>query len=140
MSDFLIEQLKKELAGATGVATDSVGRIERIADGIALVSGLDQARANEMVALYPASASANPENVTGDPIFGLALNLEEHQVGIVVLGDASGLQVGDIAKTTGRVLEIPVGEELLGHIVNPLGVALDGKSINAKTTAPVEQT
>jgi F-type H+-transporting ATPase subunit alpha len=139
MSDFLIEQLKKELAGATGVATDSVGRIERIADGIALVSGLDQARANEMIALYSGSASANPESVQGDPIFGLALNLEEHQVGVVVLGEASGLQVGDIAKTTGRVLEIPVGEELLGHIVNPLGVALDGKTISAKTTAPVEQ-
>ena len=139
MSDFLIEQLKRELSGATGVATESVGRIERIADGIATISGLDEARANEMIALYPSSAGVDAEKVSGDPIFGLALNLEEHQVGVVILGEASNLQVGDVAKTTKRVLEVPVGEELLGHVVNPLGVSLDGKSIGAAQTAPIEQ-
>lgn len=139
MSDFLIEQLKRELSGATGVATESVGRIERVADGIATISGLDEARANEMIALYPGSAGTDAEKVSGEPVFGLALNLEEHQVGVVILAQASNLQVGDVAKTTKRVLEVPVGEELLGHVVNPLGVSLDGKSIGSSQTAPIEQ-
>ena len=140
MSDFIIEQLKKELTGITGTATESIGRIERITDGIATISGLNKAKSNEMIALYPNSENKKPENLSEDDVtFGMALNLKEEQVDVVILGNSENLKVGDFAKTTERVLEIPVGEELIGHIVNPIGVSLEGKSISTKNTLPIEQ-
>ncbi len=140
MSDFIIEQLKKELEGITGIATESIGRIERITDGIATISGLSEAQSNEMIALYPNSRNKSPENLKDDDvIFGMALNLKEEQVDIVILDKGESLIVGDIAKTTKKVLEIPTGEELIGHIINPLGESLEGKSISIKNTSPIEQ-
>ena len=140
MSNFIIEQLKKELTGITGTATESIGTIERITDGIATISGLDEARSNEMIALYPNSEGASPETITDDNIiFGMALNLKEQQVDVVILGDYQQLQVGDVAKTTKRVLEVPVGEELIGHIIDPLGVSLEDKLITTKQASPIEQ-
>ncbi|MYE38093.1 MAG: F0F1 ATP synthase subunit alpha [Candidatus Spechtbacteria bacterium SB0662_bin_43] len=140
MSDFIIEQLKKELSGITGIATESIGTIERITDGIATISGLDNVRANEMVALYPETAGTAPENIPNDNVlFGMALNLKEQQVDVVILGDAHQLRVGDTAKTTERVLEVPVGDELVGHIIDPLGISLEGKSIGASQTSPIEK-
>ncbi len=140
MADFIIERLKKEIAGITGSATESIGRIETIADGIATLSGLDKAGSNEMIALYPKSAGVNPENLSGDDIvFGVALNLKDNQIDVIILGDYQQLSVGDSAKATKKVLEIPVGDELIGHIVNPLGVSLEGKSIGASKTSPIEK-
>ncbi|MEX2008308.1 MAG: F0F1 ATP synthase subunit alpha [Candidatus Spechtbacterales bacterium] len=140
MNDPLIQQLKDELTRVEAPKqTESVGRIQRISDGIVTTSGISQARASEMIALYPGSAEQEPEEVTGEPVFGLALNLEEQQTGIIVLGEFEHLKAGDIVKTTGRVLEVPVGEELLGHVVNPLGVSLENKSIRTSTTYPVER-
>ena len=142
MSDFFIQQLKQEITNTqpSDAKQESVGRIEQIADGIASISGLDAVQANEMVALY-SDSSEKKEHETGDlsPIFGLALNLKQHQVDVVILDDSAKLQVGDIAKTTHRVLEIPVGEEMLGHIVDSLGVSLENKKINTQQTAPIEQ-
>ena len=140
MSQFIIEQLKKELTGITGTSTESIGRIERITDGIATISGINNARSNEMITLYPNSTDKPPETLTEDDItFGVALNLKEEQVDVVILGNAETLQVGDVAKTTDKVLEIPVGEELIGHIIDPLGMSLEGKSISVKQTSPIEQ-
>lgn len=140
MSDFIIEQLKKEISGITGTESESIGKIEKITDGIATISGISEARSNEMIALYPASQNTSPENLKDDSVvFGMALNLKEGEVDVVILGNSESLLVGDTAKTTKKVLEIPVGEELIGHIVDPLGESLEGKSIAAKKTSPIEQ-
>ena len=142
MSDFFIEQLKKELSQTSikDAETESVGRVEQIADGIVILSGLNNVRSNEMVALYPHSASKEIYNIDeSSPIFGLALNLKERQVDVVLLSDSTELQIGDFAKTTQKVLEVPVGEQMLGHIVNPLGVSLENKTIGAERTAPIER-
>src|SRR5258706_6616248 len=103
-----------------------VGTVLSVADGIARVHGLENAMSFEMLEF--------PHDVTG-----LALNLESDNVGTVLFGDWDQIVEGDVVKRTGRLLEIPVGDELLGRIVNPLGVALDGKgAISTSQTRPAE--
>ena len=85
-----------------------------VGDGIAQIYGLDAALASEMLE-FPGG------------VMGLALNLEEETVGAVILGDPSAIKEGDQVRTTGRVVEVPVGEALLGRVVDPLGNPLDGK-------------
>jgi F-type H+-transporting ATPase subunit alpha len=110
-----------------GVETRSVGTVVEVGDGIAQIYGLDAALASELLE-FP-----------GD-VFGLALNLEEETVGAVILGDASAIKEGDTVKTTGRVVEVPVGQALLGRVVDPLGRPIDDKGpIAAKTRRPVER-
>src|SRR4029434_6503709 len=105
----------------------NVGTITLLTDGIVRIHGLADARYREMLA-FP-----------GDT-FGLALNLEQDSVGAVVLGDYEHLSEGDTVKTTGRILEVPVGPELLGRVVDALGQPIDGKGpIDAKRTAPIER-
>ncbi len=102
------------------------GTVTSVSDGIVRIYGLADAMQGEMIEL------------PGDT-FALALNLERDSVGAVVLGDYEHLREGDTAKTTGRILEVPTGPELLGRVVNALGEAIDGKGpINAQTHAPVE--
>ena len=101
--------------------------IVSVTDGICRIHGLADARYGEMLEF--------PGN-----IFGLALNLEQDSVGAVVLGEYKGLREGDTVKTTGRILEVPVGPELLGRVVDALGVPLDGKGpIKATRTSPIER-
>ncbi|AVP99905.1 F0F1 ATP synthase subunit alpha [Ahniella affigens] len=103
------------------------GTIVSVADGIVRVHGLADAMQGEMIEM--------PGNT-----FALALNLERDSVGAVVLGDYEHLREGDSVKTTGRILEVPVGPELLGRVVNALGEAIDGKGpINAKLTDKIEK-
>ncbi|HTA66206.1 MAG TPA: F0F1 ATP synthase subunit alpha [Xanthomonadaceae bacterium] len=103
------------------------GTITSVSDGIVRVYGLADAMQGEMIEL--------PNNT-----FALALNLERDSVGAVVLGDYQHLREGDNAKTTGRILEVPIGPELLGRVVNALGEPIDGKgAIDAKLSAPVEK-
>jgi len=103
------------------------GTVTSVSDGIVRIHGLADAMQGEMIEL--------PNNT-----FALALNLERDSVGAVVLGDYEQLREGAIAKTTGRILEVPVGPELLGRVVNALGEPIDGKGpINAKLTEPVEK-
>jgi F-type H+-transporting ATPase subunit alpha len=110
-----------------GVESRSVGTVVEVGDGIAQIYGLDAALASELLE-FP-----------GD-VFGLALNLEEETVGAVILGDASAIKEGDTVKTTGRVVEVPVGKALLGRVVDPLGRPLDDKGpIAAKANRPVER-
>ena len=111
----------------SGVETRSVGTVVEVGDGIAQIYGLDGALASEMLE-FP------------DGVMGMALNLEEETVGAVILGDASAIKEGDTVKTTGRVVEVPVGAALLGRVVDPLGRPLDDKGPIASTaTRPVER-
>jgi F-type H+-transporting ATPase subunit alpha len=110
-----------------GVETRSVGTVVEVGDGIAQIYGLDAALASELLE-FP-----------GD-VFGMALNLEEETVGAVILGDATEIKEGDTVKTTGRVVEVPVGQALLGRVVDPLGRPLDDKGpIAATARRPVER-
>lgn len=139
MNTPLNEKLKRELEGLPEAVQENFGRVVKIGDGIATVSGLSQVVASEMVAIYPGTSAQNPEEINEkDPVYGLALNLEEYQVGVVILGEYRNISEGDIVKTTGRVLEVPVGEELLGNVLDPLGQSLEGKTIATKHTYPVE--
>jgi F-type H+-transporting ATPase subunit alpha len=110
-----------------GIETRSVGTVVEVGDGIAQIYGLDAALSSELLE-FP-----------GD-VFGMALNLEEETVGAVILGDARAIKEGDTVKTTGRVVEVPVGKALLGRVVDPLGRPLDDKGpIASKATRPVER-
>jgi F-type H+-transporting ATPase subunit alpha len=110
-----------------GVETRSVGTVVEVGDGIAQIYGLDAALASEMLE-FPGG------------VMGMALNLEEETVGAVLLGDASAIKEGDTVKTTGRVVEVPVGQALLGRVVDALGRPLDDKGpITTTETRPVER-
>src|SRR5215210_6978779 len=110
-----------------GAESRSVGTVVEVGDGIAQIYGLEAALASEMLE-FP------------DGVMGMALNLEEETVGAVILGDARAIKEGDTVKTTGRVVEVPVGQGLLGRVVDPLGRPLDDKGpIQATKTRPVER-
>src|SRR5215469_15600562 len=105
----------------------NVGTVVSVTDGIVRIHGLNAAQYGEMLE-FPKST------------FGLALNLERDSVGAVILGDYKHIREGDSVKTTGRILEVPVGKELLGRVVNSLGQPIDGKGpITAKMTSPIEK-
>jgi F-type H+-transporting ATPase subunit alpha len=105
----------------------NVGTVVEVGDGIAQVYGLDAALASELLE-FP------------NGVMGLALNLAEETVGVVILGEAQAIKEGDLVKTTGRVVEVPVGQALLGRVVDPLGKPLDDKGpIDSSKTRPVER-
>src|SRR6476619_936518 len=110
-----------------GIETRNVGTVVEVGDGIAQIYGLEGALASELLE-FPGG------------VMGMALNLEEETVGAVILGDASAIKEGDTVKTTGRVVEVPVGQALLGRVVDPRGKPLDDKGPIATTkTRPVER-
>jgi F-type H+-transporting ATPase subunit alpha len=111
----IAEALKRNIAGFTpGVSTEQVGRVQEVYDGIARVTGLPQAAVNELL-----------EFEAG--ITGLALNLDEDSIGAVVLGEVDPLEEGQTVRATGRILSVPVGDALLGRVINPLGEPIDGQ-------------
>jgi len=120
--------LKKQLQEyEVDLDISEVGEVIMVGDGVARVSGLENVMSSELVEL--------PNGV-----FGMALNLEEENVGLVLFGDSRLIKEGDLAKRTGKVVEVPVGEAMLGRVVNPLGQPVDGKGpTNAKDTLPVER-
>ncbi len=124
----LLQEIESQISGAkTSVARENVGVVREISDGVAKIEGLTDAMLNEMIDF-------------GDGIVGLALNLEETEVGAIVLGDYTGIKEGQEVKTTGKLLQVPVGKAMLGRVVNALGQPLDGKGpINAETNYPVEK-
>lgn len=124
----VLEQIQQEITSLeTKAVKKNVGRITHLADGVARVDGLSEVMYNEMVE-FPGG------------VFGIALNLEEDEVGCVILGDVSKLKEGDEVKTTGRLLSVPVGKALLGRVVDALGQPVDGKGpIDAKEFYPVEK-
>jgi len=124
----LLQEIEAQIAGAKPIAKQNVGVIREVGDGVAKVDGLTDAMLNEMIDL-------------GHGVTGLALNLDATEVGVVVLGDYTQLKQGDEVRTTGKVLQVPVGKGLLGRVVNVLGEPVDGKGpIKYDKTYPVEKT
>jgi F-type H+-transporting ATPase subunit alpha len=135
-ADEITEILRRQIAGFTDeVESTNVGTVVDVGDGVAHVYGLEKALYNELVEFRGAT-----DEVTGEPVMGIAQNLEEDSVGVVVLGDYSKITEGQEVRSTGRVVEVPVGDQLFGRIVDPLGRPLDGKgSIQTDTFRPVER-
>jgi F-type H+-transporting ATPase subunit alpha len=127
-ADEITKILKEQIANyEQSVAVDEVGTVLSVGDGIAHVYGLEKVMSGEMLAF--------PHDV-----FGIALNLEEDHVGVVLLGEYTAIEEGDIVKRTRTIMSAPVGESLVGRVVNPLGVPLDGKGpIAAESRIPVER-
>jgi len=127
-ADEISKILREQIANyEQTLAVDEVGTIISVGDGIARVHGLAKVMAGEMLA-FP------------HDMFGIALNLEEEQVGVVLLGESSELKEGDTVKRTNTIMSVPVGEGLIGRVVNPLGEPLDGKGpINSKQRNPLEK-
>ena len=124
----LLKELEAQIAGVKVTSgRQNIGVIREVGDGVAKVEGLSDAMLNEMLDL-------------GHGITGLALNLEETEVGVIVLGDYTQLQEGDEVRTTDKLLQVPVGKALLGRVVNTLGEPLDGKGpVESDVFYPVEK-
>ena len=124
----ILQEIESQISGLkTTTSKSNVGVVREIGDGVARIEGLSDVRLNELVE-FPGG------------VFGLALNLEESEVGAILLGDEKNITEGTEVKTTGRLLSVPVGKELLGRVVGVLGNPLDGKGpINATATYPVEK-
>ena len=127
MADLLMEIEAQIIGAKTTAAKQNVGVIREVGDGVARIEGLSDAMLNEMIDL-------------GHGITGLALNLDETEVGVVILGDYTQLEEGDEVRSTGKLLQVPVGKGLLGRVVNTLGEPLDGKGpIESSVAYPVEK-
>jgi F-type H+-transporting ATPase subunit alpha len=128
MSNPLIEELKKNLSEFHHEPkVEKVGTVLEIGDGVARVAGLSEAMASEMIEF---------EN----GVLGVALNLEEGEVGVMLLGETGNLREGMVAKSTGKILSVPVGEGVVGRVLSPLGVAIDGKGdLASEKFYPVEK-
>ncbi|TSC84821.1 MAG: F-type H+-transporting ATPase subunit alpha [Parcubacteria group bacterium Gr01-1014_13] len=124
----IVEELKKNIAHfQKETEKEEAGKVVEVGDGIARISGLSKCQAGEML------------EFSGD-VFGLALNLEEETVGCVLLGDYEHIKEGDTVKRTNKILSVPVGEELIGRVVNSLGMAIDGgKDIKTTKFYPIEK-
>ena len=124
----LLEEIKSQITSLkTDVAQSNIGTVREISDGVAKIEGLSGAALNEMLE-FP------------NGIFGIALNLEETEVGAIIIGDFEHIKEGDEVKTTGKLLQVPVGKSLLGRVVNALGAPIDGKGeIKTDLFYPVEK-
>ena len=129
-----ISELIKSRIEGLGVSTDvrNQGTVVSVTDGIVRIHGLSEAMQGEMLEF--------PTTAEGHATYGLALNLERDSVGAVILGEYEHISEGDAVKCTGRILEVPVGPELIGRVVNALGEPIDGKGpIEAKQTDVIEK-
>jgi F-type H+/Na+-transporting ATPase subunit alpha len=124
----ILQDIEAQISGAkTAVARQNVGIVREIGDGVAKIEGLTDAMLNEMLDF-------------GNGITGLALNLEETEVGAIILGDYTSIREGQEVKTTGKLLQVPVGKSLLGRVVDSLGRPIDGKGpIKSEASYPVEK-
>ncbi|MEP6808619.1 MAG: F0F1 ATP synthase subunit alpha [Chthoniobacterales bacterium] len=124
----ILEDIETQIAGLkTSTSKSNVGVVRETGDGVARIEGLSDVMLNEMI-----------EFSSG--VFGLALNLEETEVGAIILGDTTKVMEGDEVKTTGKLLQVPVGKALLGRVVNTIGEPLDGKGpIKAEASYPLEK-
>src|ERR1700738_170097 len=132
MANIKADEISKILREQSGkyeqtVSVDEVVSITSVGDEIARIHGLEKVMAGEMLA-FPHS------------VFGIALNLEEEQVGAVLLGESAELKEGDVVKRTNTIMSVPVGDALIGRVVSPLGEPVDDKGpINAKERNPLER-
>jgi F-type H+-transporting ATPase subunit alpha len=124
----ILQEIEAQIAGVkTTTAKQNVGVVREIGDGVAKVEGLTDAMLNEMLDF-------------GHGVTGLALNLEETEVGAIILGDYTKIEEGDEVRTTGKLLQVPVGKPMLGRVVNALGQPVDGKGpIKTEAAYPVEK-
>jgi F-type H+-transporting ATPase subunit alpha len=124
----ILQELEQQIAGITSsVAKTNVGTVRQVGDGVAKVEGLSDVMLNEMIEF-------------GGGVTGMALNLEESEVGVVLLGDYAAVKEGAECRTTGKLLSVPVGEAVLGRVVNALGAPIDGKGdIVAAAFYPMEK-
>jgi len=124
----LLQEIEAQISGVkTATARQNVGIVREIGDGVAKIEGLTDAMLNEMLDF-------------GKGVVGLALNLEETEVGAIILGDYTKIEEGDEVRTTGKLLQVPVGKAMLGRVVDSLGVPVDGKGpIATETFYPVEK-
>src|SRR5712691_11209357 len=124
----LLQEIEAQIAGVkTGAARQNVGVVREIGDGVAKIEGLTDAMLNEMLDF-------------GNGIIGLALNLEETEVGAIILGDYTKIEEGGEVRTTGKLLQVPAGKGLLGRVVDALGQPVDGKGpVKSDTAYPVEK-
>ena len=127
-ADEITSLLREEIENYdTRMQVDEVGTVISVGDGIARVHGLDKVMAGELVS-FPHG------------IMGLALSLEEEQVGVVLMGEGSEIREGDQVKRTGKIMSVPVGEAMIGRVVNALGEPIDDKGPIATTeTLPIER-
>lgn len=127
----IISELKSKVEGlSTEVNVDEIGTVLEVGDGVARMSGLTKCQASEMLTF---------ETQAGE-VTGVALNLEEDTVGAMILGEAEAIREGDTVKRTGKILSIPVGDEFVGRVINPLGEVLDGgDEIKTDTIANIEK-
>ena len=124
ISALIKEQIKKY---SDDLKTTTIGTVIRVGDGIALIYGLDDAMNGELLDF-------------GNDVYGMVLNLEQNQVGAIIFGNANLVKEGDTVKCTKRILEVPVGDCLLGRVINPIGTPLDGLGeIKTKTFRPIEK-
>src|SRR5712691_1368717 len=124
----LLQEIEAQIAGVkTAIAKQNVGTVREIGDGVAKIEGLTDAMLNEMLDF-------------GNGVTGLALNLEETEVGAIILGDYTGISEGQEVKTTGKLLQVPAGKGLLGRVVDSLGRPVDGKGpVKSDIAYPVEK-
>ncbi|MFC1644730.1 F0F1 ATP synthase subunit alpha [Patescibacteria group bacterium] len=129
MKNHIIEELKNKIDKFEAeTQTEKVGEVIEIGDGVAKISGLSDAMASEMLE-FPGG------------VYGVALNLEEDQVGAMILGSYRGIKEGDEVKSTGKILSIPVSDKMIGRVINPLGEVIDGKEeIKTDEFYPIERT
>ncbi len=127
-TDQVVAALKKNIESfETSVNVEEVGTVIEVGDGIARMTGLEHCLAQEMITFQ-------------DGTIGLALNLEEETVGAIILGESKQIKEGDSVKRTGKIMSIPVGEAMVGRVVDALGNAIDGKGeISTKETYPIER-
>ena len=128
MNSHIIETLKQQIA-QTKLETqvEKIGKVVKIADGVATLNGLTDVMSGELLE-FP------------NEVFGVALNLEEDSIGAMILGDYLKIKEGDTVKSTGKILEVPVGQQMVGRVINALGQAIDGKEeIKADQFYPVEK-
>src|SRR6516164_6554885 len=118
----LVQEIETLIEGAKATTTQNVGVIRELGDGVARVEGLSDVMLNEMIDL-------------GQGVTGLAVSLDETDVGVIILGDDTKLEEGDEVRATGKLLQVPVGKALLGRVVNTLGEPLDNKGPIASDTA-----
>src|SRR5271165_7527027 len=122
----ILQEIEAQISGVkTAVTRQNVGIVREIGDGVAKIEGLSDAMLNEMLDF-------------GNGIVGLALNLEETEVGAIILGDYTAIKEGQEVRTTGKLLQVPVGKPLLGRVVNALGQPVDGKGpVKSEVSYPV---
>lgn len=126
--DDIIKDIEKQLGGLkTKALKENIGIVTEVGDGIARIEGLSEVQVSELLDF-------------GNGVYGIALNLEAYNVGAVLLGDFTQIKEGDTVKTTGQILQVPVGEAMLGRVVNALGQPIDGKgAIKTSKKYPVEK-